>query len=269
MRLKIFVVTYNNNWVLNDWFLRTLKKSFYPKDSVEIFIINNHSNFIISDEYKSIISNVLHNKLRLDSSTGYLARSWNQAILNGFKDLDNPDCDILVLCQNDNMFEKNWYDRTISIVEKYKYASIGTGDQCQIITPEAIKNIGLYDERFSCIVHQEADYFLRAAVFYKEFSSINDANHNRYHNVMDENLYIVEITNPGVNHSRQFHIVGEQYHSIYYRLFKKKWGIEPMDWTIQPNCLDNIEPKIESYILYPYFEDKIYKDQLLKQKYLI
>ena len=108
MTIKFYIVTYNNNVVLNDWILNALHKSDYDRKNVQVFVINNHSNIKINDEYKSFVT-VLNNNLRPDFSTGHLSRNHNQAIINGFKSLRNPDCDVVVSCQNDPILHKNWY----------------------------------------------------------------------------------------------------------------------------------------------------------------
>ena len=174
MKVKIYIVTYNNNKILNDWALTTLFNSDFKtsEHTSEVFIINNHSNISINDPYKDKVT-ILENSLRPDFSTGHLARNWNQALINGFKNLDKPDCDIVVCCQNDTKFKKNWFENLLKLHETYTFITQGQGDAFHSYKPAAVKNIGLWDERFCNICYQEHDYFLRALIYNKEHSSIN------------------------------------------------------------------------------------------------
>ena len=173
MKTKLYIVTYNNNEILNNWALKTLFESDFPFDNSEIYVINNHSNIYIEPQYKDKIK-ILNNDLRPDFSTGHLSRNWNQAIINGFKNLNEPDCDLVIACQNDTKFCKNWYSKLIITMLKdgYKYITCGIGDQFQVFTTDSVKNIGLYDERFCNIGYQEGDYFLRALLYYDKIANL-------------------------------------------------------------------------------------------------
>jgi hypothetical protein len=107
MKIKHYIVTYNNNEVLNislESIFNTLCK--YDRDEYKVYIINNHSNFLIDPKFEAYVE-VLHNMVRPDFSTGHLSRNWNQSIINGFADLSNPDCDIVITSQNDCIFIDN------------------------------------------------------------------------------------------------------------------------------------------------------------------
>ena len=73
--------------------------------------------------------------------------------------------------------------------------TFGQGDALQVMTPESIRTIGLYDERFCNIGYQEGDYFQRARILNNEKSSINDFTHLRLLNVVPntvlENVNVV------------------------------------------------------------------------------
>ena len=51
------------------------------------------------------------------------------------------------------------------------------GDNLVSYTSEAVKKIGIWDENFSGIQYKEADYWLRALIFNKDKSMINDTLH--------------------------------------------------------------------------------------------
>lgn len=262
MKIKFYIITYNNNEILNSWILKSLYESDYNRDNVQIFIINNHSNIKIDDTYKSFVT-VLNNNLRPDFSTGHLSRNYNQAIINGFKDLDSPDCDIVITCQNDTFLLKNWYSSIMDIMDKYTYFTYGYGDQFQAWKVDGIKNIGLYDERFCNIGFQEADYFLRSFIYNKNFSSVNDFHHGRLINNFqppDKCKMILDYTYlPGAAREDESHKKSQSYHGLSISLFFHKWGndIKPQFWNECPELSKLDSCKILNYILYPYFEKKI------------
>ena len=224
------------------------KEDKEDKVSIQITIINNHSNFVSRFSHHPLVT-ILHNMTRPDWSTGHLARSWNQCILHGFKDLNNPDCDVLVLAQNDVVFTPSFLKECLFHLQTFTFITQGAGDELQIMTPACIKTLGLYDERFCNIGYQEADYFLRALLFNPQLSSINDTHHGRLLNPIQNNMIKCVIN--GGSRNEPSHLRSLTYHPISYSLFKTKWNTEPDKWnddTHQINCLS------KQYIYYPYFE---------------
>ena len=257
MKIKFYITTYNNNEILNDWILKSLHESDYDRDNVEIFVIDNHSNVHINDEYKFV--KVLANNLRPDFSTGHLSRNHNQAIINGFESLIDPKCDVVVSCQNDTKVLKNWYQILCEAMKTYTFFTTGTGDQFQAWKTEGVRNIGLYDERFCNIGLQEADYFLRAYLYNKEKTSLNDKIHGRFHNRF--NLPIIENTETGFQRKESSHLESQKLHNISCAVLYKKWGAEYSDkkgifWHRIDN-LDEMKCLTENYVMYPYFEKDI------------
>ena len=163
MKIKQYIVTYNNSLQINNCLDSIFSKLSKEELSIlEIYIINNHSNLEINKEYLDNIT-ILNNNLRPDFSTGHLARNWNQAIINGFQNLNNPDCDIVITNQDDTIFKENYINQIIELHKNFDLIQFGWGDNFISYTPNAIKRIGLWDERFCNIGYQEADYLLRAA----------------------------------------------------------------------------------------------------------
>lgn len=257
MKTKFYITTYDNNDILNDWILKSLHESDYDRDNVEIFVIDNHSNVHINDEYKFV--KVLANNLRPDFSTGHLSRNHNQAIINGFESLIHPKCDVVVSCQNDTKVLKNWYQTLCEAMKTYTFFTTGAGDQFQAWKAEGVRNIGLYDERFCNIGHQEGDYFLRAYLYNSEYSSINDTRHRRLHNRFS--LHIIENTESGYQRKESSHLDSHKMHGITLKMLHHKWGVEYGNvrgcfWNKDLN-LDSLKCLIDNYVLYPYFEKDI------------
>lgn len=261
MKIKFYIVTYKNSEVLNNWILYSLYNSNFNRQNVEVFVINNHSEFYLDDKYKSMVT-VLHNVLRPDFSTGHLSRNYNQAIINGFKNLINPDCDVVITCQNDTKILPNWEESIKTLLKTYNYMSFGIGDQIQVFTAEGVKTTGLYDERFCGIGYQEADYFIRSYIYNKQKSSINDFGHRRVLN--QSPIFLIEKTGSGLGRggiSTDIHQKSMIYHPISRNMFKLKWDIEPEgwnEWTEEIICKIPSHSKISNFILYPYFEKDIH-----------
>jgi hypothetical protein len=259
VKIKIYIVTYKNSTDLNEN-LKTLFDSDLLNKDVEINIINNHSNFDLSGEYKNRV-NVLHNTLRPDCSTGHLSRNWNQAIINGFKDLNNPDCDILIHCQDDLTWNAHWLSKLLCIHEKYTFFTGQAGDAICSYTPEAVKHIGLWDERFSGIGFQEFDYFTRAYLYNCCKSTIN-AGTNLHNNLIDIQKHFPY--RPQRNKDREKeHVRSSLFHSLNWKLLTGKWfnetpNINPKDYWVTFKNSGLKKSKLVNYLHYPYFEKHVY-----------
>jgi hypothetical protein len=265
MKIKLFIVTYNNNKILNDWSLKTLFDSDYKSlNNIQIFIIDNHSNINVNDEYKNKLT-ILNNTLRPDHSTGHLARSWNQCIIHGFIDLNNPDCDIVICCQNDIKFKKNWLFNLLKLHEKYTFVAFGQGDAFHSYKSDAIKNIGLWDERFCNICYQEHDYYLRALIYNRQFSTINSIGSKQIHNKSDFEL--LEKTQCGSKRGEKSHNLSKKHSNISKQIFQRKWGnIRPAQWKPGFDWVPK-KSNIPNFIYYPYFEKAII--DLKKKNYIL
>jgi len=262
MKVKIFIITYNNEIDLNNN-LNSLFNSDIVKYNVEINIINNHSNFNVNTNFLPKI-NILHNNLRPNFSTGHLARNWNQSIINGFKNLNNPDCDLLIHCQDDTIFDPNWLSLLIDLHNQFEFIQFGIGDHLCSYKAEAIKKVGLWDERFCGIGYQEADYFLRCLIYNKEYTCINDMRHGRLLNAVNFDICYRPVDQDIFSEA---HKQSMNYHPINRKIFEVKWGISPENWSETLIKNPPIKSNIHNFIMYPYFESNI--DNLLNKNYII
>ena len=98
-KFKVYIVTYKRNEILNDTLKNLFESDFSEIQNTEVNIINNHTEFYLDEEFIGKVK-VLHNVLRPNRSNGNLAENWNQALLHGFKDLNNPDSEYVVTMQN-------------------------------------------------------------------------------------------------------------------------------------------------------------------------
>ena len=251
MHIKIYLVTYKGHHRLNKT-LKSLLESDIDILDYEINIINNHTDLRLNDEFLNNDKiNVLHNSLRPDFSDGHLSRNWNQGIINGFKNPNNPDCDMVLNVQDDVLFRSDCFSKLEKLHDKYDLIQNGQGDTFVSYKIEAVKNVGLWDERFCNISYQVADYFYRCKVFYPEKCSINDAHHGRILNPILPNK---PLESQGFLVRPSAREIGPQWNqgdwNVKYSrtLFNKKWNNK--EWK-DPNLK---EAEIESYIFYPYFE---------------
>lgn len=266
MKIKHFIVTYNNEEILHKS-LCSIFDNWQTEHDVQVFVINNHSNFILDPSFVDKVS-VLNNQTRPDFSTGHLSRNWNEAIINGFKNLNNPDCDILVASQNDCVFAKNYVENLVSHHRDkgYNFVAYGPGDNCCSYTAEGVRRIGLWDERFCNIGYQEYDYFLRAFIYNADKSSLNDYMHNSVVNPIPREENITEGITTGYHRGDSSHHASMQYHGISRNIYSKKWGRSPEQGIGNHEESKALKPLLPCFMYYPYFEKDIVT--LAEQNYI-
>lgn len=266
-KVKIYVVTYRRNKVTNET-LHHILKTDLSYANCEIYVINNHSGFYLEESLKKKIK-VINNETRPDWSTGNLSENYNQILMHGFKDLSNPDSDIVVHMQNDIVLHHEWLKNLLSMHENYNFVVGRYGDNIVSYTAEAVRKIGLWDERLCSIHHKEGDYMITALVMNKSGSCINDLHHNRLLNNHDALPLDV-----GMRHDSEWAQIKNETRAgldsaeLCLRVFCEKWT---GTWKKQPTMrgwLDNwsedfVEnpptiPKMQYFIKYPYFEKDLY-----------
>jgi hypothetical protein len=263
MKIKQYIVTYDNNERLNQCI------TSMGKFSHEVFIIDNYGNAHVNnlEAYPNI--NILRNTLRPTFSTGHLAKDWNAALVLGFKNLTSPDADIVILNQNDAMFQPNYINELINLHNRFDFIQLGSGDEVMSFTPNAVKQIGLFDERFCNIGFQEADYCLPARILLSERSTINDVEHDRVLNPIDSVFNIIQHVICGHYRQDDSTMESAKYHTTSAVVFFQKWHNLPLDrnWSKFPEefSFNKLVP-VHSYISYPYFEKNI--ETLNRQRFV-
>jgi hypothetical protein len=295
-KIKIYIVTYKRSDILNDTLTKLFQSDFTEIENTEVNIINNHSEFYLNDEFKEKV-NVLHNILRPDWSNGNLAENWNQALINGFKSLTNPDCEYLVTMQNDTSVHPNWCKNLLKMHKKFNFIVGKFGDNLVSYTPEAVKKIGIWDENFFGVQYKEADYWIRALIFNKEKSCINDTLHGitlNNENALDldtsiDRNFIEEVGFKGnktlkrkaddKEHQEIWTTRGGFYKAYAWKYFNEKWSNtwrqqpEKIGWIkkwskeFKDNPPDIKKSKVKNVIKYLYFEKDIY--DLKSKNYLL
>lgn len=259
-KIHVFAVRYRED-------ISPFIDNFYTDKSIsfshtKLTIINNYG---ILEEPPNLSYKVLNNTLRPDFSTGHLSRNWNQAIINGFKDLNNPIVDLVICIQIDAILGPNWYFKLNKLLDSYpklEYIALGDGDEFQVFTPNIIKSIGLYDERYCNIGYQEADYFRRVWIKKSLNSLIFDSFHGRTLNKL--NIPPYEFSNIIIRDPKktinEYHIKSKVHHNVSKAVFHYKWGTNanPEFWDQSKIPIVNSSDKKE-FKYYPYFEKDIDK----------
>ena len=294
--IKIYIVTYKRSEILNDTLAKLFASDFKQYENTEVNIINNHSDFHLNSEFEGRV-NVLHNVLRPDWSNGNLAENWNQALINGFKSLNKPDCEYVVTMQNDTSVHPEWCSNLLKMHKKFNFIVGKYGDNLVSYTPEAVKKIGIWDENFFGVQYKEADYWIRALIFNKTKSCIDDTLHGLEANnenaleldtVTDRNFiqesgfagsHTLKRRADDIEHQNIWKTRSGLYKEYAWKYFYEKWN---GTWKSEPtkqgwiknwsddfvnNPPDMKKSRIKNVIKYLYFEKDI--ERLDLKNYLV
>ena len=265
MKIKIFIVTWQDPVALN-MNLLTLFEGFtlLPTDvDIHVNIINNHSNFTIDPRFAPHV-NVIHNRGTPDFATAMLARMWNMALIHGFKNLNEPDADIVITAQDDTVWNYDWIPQLLKVMKDFDFYADDAGDMVCAYTPNAVKKIGMWDERFH-YGFGEGDYFLRAIKHLPEKSSINDFAHGR---VWEPTLHLAKRPEP---HTKRYEEQSRshKFRGLSWANFLYKWRFMEMEGRWPENIQEMVltTPVVPATILYPYFEMDI--ENLREKGYIV
>ena len=262
MRIKVYIVTYNNDDILRKCLTHLYRSDLVGYD-FRVTVLNNYGRLKGFEQYENSFNfRVLNNECRPDFSNGHLARSWNQALMDAFVDLNEPQTDLAVLIQNDTFVKPNCFFNLIEEHKKYDFIQFGVGDQFMSFNVEAVKTIGMFDERFIAIQYQEADYFMSAYYLHKNKISINDrmAHEREWNPIENVSERFIE-EDFGLNKHVHTHRWSEMNRKIFYA----KWNSDPQNWT---KYISTYTPQlhIDRFYTYPYFEKNI--KTLNEQRYV-
>jgi hypothetical protein len=252
MRVKLYILTWKDKYAL-DRNLRSLFDIFqYDLTGFDLHvnIINNHTDFYIAPEFENQV-NIIHNRATPDFATAMLGRMWNTAIIHGFKDLNNPDADVVVTVQDDTVWNYDWLFQLKKVMTNYDFYADDAGDMVCAYTPNAIKKIGLWDERFH-YGFGEGDYFLRAIKYLPEKSSINDFAHGR---VWKPTLHLAKRPEPKAERYEE-QSRAHKFRGLSWEVWRYKWKTDALEgrWPENIQTLVDHSEMVPHHILYPYFE---------------
>ena len=265
MKIKIYILTWNDKYAL-DRNIRSLFDGFGHLPAgvdIHINVINNHTDFYIAPEWEAHV-NVIHNVAQPNFATAMLARMWNTALIHGFKDLKNPDADIVVTSQDDTVWNYDWIPQLVRVMRDFDFYSDDAGDMVCAYTPNAVKKIGLWDERFH-YGFGEGDYYLRAIRHMPDRSSVNDFAHGR---VWNPTLHLAKRPEPTASRYAE----QDRAHtsrSLSWANFLYKWRYAEMEGRWPDNIQEMVltTPIVPATILYPYFEMDV--ENLKEKGYIV
>lgn len=231
--VRVFLVTYQNPVSVLK-VLTTLDKSDLREYSHEVIVKDNHclhGQAATIDDLNSQLPSLSINVrvccdfFRPARATGHLSRDWNYGLIAGFNDVDRPRSGLVVLAQSDTFFAPTWATTLHTAMDERSllYATFGIGDQVQAFRPEAVKLVGLFDERFCNIGYQEADYMVRAVQALATRASINDVHHGRIFNGLPASTQDAVATSPLHIRNMDAHYKSIVYHNVSMSVFETKW----------------------------------------------
>ena len=262
MKIKLYIVTYKKNDILNQN-LESLWANTKNTKDIEVTILANHPDIKIQRKNKRKNLKIITNNTRMPNAWGNLSKDWNFCILDCFKSIQNPNnIDWCVLAQNDITWIKDW-DEWLRKNKTYDLVTQPTGDQIIALNIKAVKNIGFFDERLTTLHFHEIDYFIRALIHYEKHISIND-NHKLH------NLSINSVGNKIINSSFSGFSTDETLHNRKNwqescNFINKKWNIDVM--KINTNyILENKKNliNIQEINWYPFFWEEKNQPNLTK-----
>ena len=207
---------------------------------------------------------------------------YNFALIDGFRDLENPDCDYVITLQNDAVLNKNWCECMLNQFKKYDFIVGYLGDNIVGYTPEIVKSVGLWDENFGGVANKCADYYFRGLLYHdKEKIQINDILHRRLVNydheleldVINDRGFIINQHNtsrlPDDEEHKKIREEENPYRAQQTHYFLWKWeGTRPdierkgnwnehgylLNWPQDIKENNPTAPKQIQFVKYPYFE---------------
>jgi hypothetical protein len=264
MRVSLWIVTYRNPVDLHNNLSSLFTNAGSHTSNLSVNIINNHSSFDLAFEWLGRVR-VWHNVLRSDQSLGHLARNWNQAIITGFGSLTAPANDLVVLSQDDVIWQQDWLDQLTALASSHSLITQGVGDAVVALQTQAVRKIGLWDERFAPSFYHDGDYFLRALIHNRESSSINDPAHGRILNPLTSSFASVPAPNQPRSDAKNLSY-GRA--NLPHQVWMRKWPMaSPINWT--PELIQN-PPQASSlinFVTYPHFEMDV--ENLAAKNYLV
>ena len=253
MKVKVYLVTYRNDGELVKTIDSYINSGLYSRSSLTV--VNNHTAGKPRIGERNYFTRLISNEARPDFSTGHLSRNWNECLMDGFQNLNSPDADVVICCQNDVRFKGNCLEIISRNLRSFDFMTAGSGDAACAYSVEAVKKVGLWDERICNIGYQESDYFLRQFLYNRDRCSVNDNAHGRVHNPIESFL---ENSDCGYQRQCEHHLASMTHHDHSRQLVEQKWkNIKFENWDDDFRRMVVVQPNLPQFVLYPYFEKDI------------
>jgi hypothetical protein len=275
IRLAVAIATYNEDESLRN-LISVLSATEFYNASVNIMVINNNKKRLEERIAWNLPPNiVIHNNVFLSTHDfGHLARTWNQAILIAFDNLHHPKHDVLITLQADAELCPDWYTHILHMLKNgCQFAQIGRGDELVVHTIDSVRTIGLFDERFNGLTHQESDYFIRSRLYYPSHSCLHDYFHGYVYNPQEMSKMILNVSIPTgyfrLRNSKQNEtrtgdrLSAQRNNRNTLNLLRSKWcflgNVFPCNKEVEKKIENNLyrSPCRKMYPLYPWFERSV------------
>lgn len=255
--LSVYIVTYRRDDVLNQN-LSSLWAGCVDPSNIQVTVISNHPVVRIDAENERPNLRVIINATRHANSWGFLARDWNFAIIDAFGKWDNPKgVDWCVLAQNDVEWLQGW-DQWLASQKDYDLVSQPVGDAVVALNIEAVRRVGLFDERFCTLHFHDIDYLNRATIHLGPRASINDTHFESSAAAFNPvgNVLIATSATGFVDDDPTLH-TRKSWQEMRNLLFWK-WGFRSLEEAIDRNILARrFQPATApgEPLVYPFFWD--------------
>lgn len=152
-KVAIYILSYDENQLLHNLLQSIEKSNIWINEDIKLnmTIINTnkisfHHRFTYQLHHNIHVVNTLQSSL----TQGFTARYYNMALLSGFNDLKNPLSDYVITIQADSSLCGGWFQAVKDAHENEgcDLVQAGTGDQLMSYNIDAVRSLGLWDERF-------------------------------------------------------------------------------------------------------------------------
>lgn len=216
-KYSIGVVTYVNRF--EQYFVPLVKQleRIFP-DAEKNYVLNGFYDQEKQQKYLAGAKNFLkgtsaHSLTAYNEHQG-LTKCWNQLVIKSGQDkilVLNDDVKISKLFRLFLDLQVNWYDT----------ATINGSWSHFIITKDIIRKVGWFDERFVGVGHEDADYGLRLAHYFKKYEWPK----NRLHNIYALGLKNLIVKNDDPGWKMISGNVSGKYAQVNYDVFHEKWEV--------------------------------------------
>lgn len=175
-RVSVYVITFSE-----DALLSALLSSLEGQN-VSVTVINTNRRPLRDRVSAALPPSVrVHDALSTTLSIGHSTRHYNEALTNGFDTLDEPQSDLVVTIQADTHLCPDWLAHLRRAHAEHGCALVqaGQGDQLVSYSVDAVRTLGLWDERFIGISVHEGDFFIRALMGMPSATCLHDTDHLR------------------------------------------------------------------------------------------
>jgi hypothetical protein len=179
-RVGVYVVSFSEDVLLSALVASLVNST--DAQGVTLTIINTNRQPLSDRLSKPLPPQVhVHNALSSRLSVGHSTRHYNEALTHGFDNLGAPELDLVVTVQADTRLCPDWllHLRRAHAEHGCALVQVGQGDQLLSYSVDAVRSLGLWDERLIGIAVHEGDFFIRSLLGMPNATCLHDRDHLR------------------------------------------------------------------------------------------